>query len=120
MSCDWDIRCLDCGVSHGFEDANNRDDLMLLLIEHAVAIAALVPLLADPCADIALTGDYRHRINASWFAKHATHRLRPIDEYGVLLGQCRKRVACCACGSAPHCVLAYEHAGACTPGPTAP
>lgn len=86
MSCDYAIKCLDCGEEHNFSDANHRLEAMRALIEHRAAVAALAPLLADPRgSSITLSLDYQGSfIEPAWFEKHASCRLAPIDEYGVV------------------------------------
>lgn len=109
MSTDWNIRCVDCNVVHKFDDANHQDDLMVILIKHRDAIAALAPLLTE-CRDIEFRV-YYGGIDAAWFAAHAGHKLIPHDEYGRDLDQCRDRVDCASCGANHHCTLPYEHEG---------
>lgn len=45
MSTDWNVHCRTCKDTHSFDDANHQEELMWLLIDHASAIASLVPLL---------------------------------------------------------------------------
>lgn len=120
MSTDWNIRCVDCNDTHIFNDANRMCDLMVLLIEHAPAIAALAPLLkASPDVQFAAGyGGTYGSIDPSWFATHLGHRLRPIDEYGGLLGQCWKYLGCSECGATRHCALDDSHDGPCDPKAT--
>lgn len=118
MSTDWNIRCRDCDEVHGFDDANHREDLMAVLIEHAAAIAALAPLLkatSSIASDVELRTPWG-AVDVDWFAKHLGHRLVPHDEYGRDLGQCWKSVPCseCKCSHRP-CTLALDHEGGCTP-----
>jgi hypothetical protein len=110
MSTDWNIKCLDCNVEHGFDNANHQDELMWTLIKHAGAIGALAPLLAEPRADVEFR-TYWGRLDAQWFAEHATHRLVPISEYGHLATQCQEYVTC-ECGSMRRCALDQAHEGA--------
>lgn len=109
MSTDWNVHCLDCNETHGFDDANHMDDTMASLCKHAAAIAALAPLLAAAGA-VRLEVEYHGRIDAAWFARHLGHRLVPISEYGDVLGQCAEYVAC-ECGNTRRCKLEYGHAG---------
>ena len=106
MSTDWNVHCVDCNDTHGFDDANHQDELMAMLCKHADAIAALAPLLTDHM-DIELR-TYWGRINPSWFAQHKGHKLVPISEYGYLLTQCVEYVKC-ACGSMQRCTLDAGH-----------
>lgn len=113
MSNDWDVRCVDCGVSHGFHDANHQEDLMLTLCANAAAIAGLAPLL-DAERWIELKVAHYGDVDVRWFARHASHKLVPVDEYGRLLGQCRKYVACSECSTQHHCKLDADHDGLCS------
>lgn len=124
MSCDWHIKCLDCDDSHYFVDANHMDLEMAAVVRHAPLIAALLPLAEDvnqcPCGCLVLRlGDERHTLDIHWFAKHAGHRLTPINEYGHLLEQCTTYVKC-GCGSNRRCALAVGHAPPCDPDMTRP
>lgn len=122
MSCDWHIRCVTCGDTHRFDDANHMDEAMSALIRHRDAIAALVPLLREPHVDIVFSLGLGNRcdewrIDPAWFAKHAGHELRPIDEYGCLLGQCGEHVRCGECSSWHLCALEHGHAPPCVGKP---
>lgn len=108
MSTDWNIKCLDCGDVHGFDDANHQDELMAHLCKHADAIANLAPLLADDHSVEFRT--YYGSIDAAWFVKHRGHKLWPVSEYGDLLGQCAEYVKC-TCGSMKRCTRDAGHAG---------
>lgn len=116
MSCDWNIHCLDCKVTHTFDNANHCEDLMLFLIRHADSIAALAELENDQTRrhDVELRTTYGP-VSAMWFCKHLGHNLAPIDEYGHILGRCTKWVACTGCDTQHPCVLNPEHVGPCLP-----
>jgi hypothetical protein len=115
MSCDWNIRCLDCKDTHRFDDANHRDDLMSVLIKHAGAIADLAPLLreANAITDIAIRTSYGS-VDVKWFVTHRGHRMMPVDEYGALLDQCPEYIRC-ECGSNQRCQLKISHDGGHSP-----
>jgi len=116
VSADWHIHCLDCRETHGFDEAHHCDVEMAALCRHAAAIAALAPLFADPGLghmDLGLQTSYG-RIDPDWFARHAGHRIVPIDEHGGLLTQCAVYVDC-ACGSSRRCTLTAGHGGDCDP-----
>jgi hypothetical protein len=82
MSCDWHIYCRTCDKSHDFLDANHRQDVMHVLIDHAAAIAALVPLFKDNRSwDVELKV-YYGSIDPSFFEEHLGHDLVPRSEYG--------------------------------------
>lgn len=56
---------------------------MWLLIDHALAIAALAPLMeADRGGDIQFKANRYGDIDPKWFANHLGHDLVPISEYG--------------------------------------
>jgi hypothetical protein len=107
VSTDWNIRCVDCGDTHHFNDANHQNRLMLDILSHQEAIAAIAPLLRT--GDVELETFYGN-IDAAWFAKHLGHNLLPIDEYGRLLDQCHE-CAKCSCGFEHPCTLPAKHEG---------
>ncbi len=83
MSCDWDIHCLTCKESHGFNDFNHAEEFMWLLIKHRKTIGNLAVLLNDPRAvNMELTAWSRVNIDTAWFDEHKDHKLWPISEYG--------------------------------------
>ena len=108
MSTDWHVHCVDCNVSHTFDDANHQDRLMLLLIKHADAIASLAALQSED-RSIELRTLWG-QIEANWFLNHRGHTLMPIDEYGRLLDQCHERVTC-ECTMVWPCTLKLGHDG---------
>jgi hypothetical protein len=110
MSCDWNIKCITCDSTLVFNDANHQQNLMVLLVEHRRAIGRLATLLCSPAEGIRLATNYGN-VDAAWFAFHAEHDLRPVDEYGRLMGQCNQRVTCPSCTTEHPCVLDYGHAG---------
>ena len=110
MSCDWDIKCVDCNEKHGFEDMNHDEPLMLVIIRHADAIAALHMLVSDRDAyTVELAAGRGRRVNITFFKKHQGHNLRPVDEYGRLSGNCSERVDCPTCGASHPCKLPEGH-----------
>jgi hypothetical protein len=110
MSCNWDIKCVDCNERHHFHDMNHEERVMLALIRHAGAIAALDALASDPEAKVELVIAWRGwRVDTAFFKKHQGHHLRPIDEYGRLLGDCTERVECPSCGAVHPCKLPEGH-----------
>lgn len=110
MSCDWNIRCLDCAITLHFDDANHQDDLMRSLIRHAPAIAALLPLLEESRHGVELK-TYYGVVDVKWLAEHAGHRLQAIDEYGRLDDQCHHNWTCVACSSSHKCERGLNHEG---------
>ena len=114
MSTDWNVHCVDCNDTHWFNDANHQDRMMSLLIKHADAISALVELVQqDGCIELSTLWG---RIDPAWFHRHKGHILKPIDEYGRLLDQCRERVVCKECNSNHRdCIRTHGHIGPCEP-----
>ncbi len=108
MSTDWNVHCVDCNVTHTFNDANHQDQLMAMLCKHSAAIAGLADLLRET-PDVEFK-TYWGAIDADWFRKHLGHKLVPIDEYGALLDQCAEYVDC-ECGSHRRCTLKLAHDG---------
>ena len=114
MSCDWDVRCLDCQEDLGIDNANHAVELMRVIITHVKEIAAIDPFLkaADRAGyfiDFSFgSGSY---IQTAWFVKHADHRLAPVNEYGQLDGECGAWVSCPECKHDEHCRLPKGHAG---------
>jgi hypothetical protein len=96
VSCDWYIRCVDCGVDGGVADeANNRDDLMRTLIQHAGELAAVGRLRSVfNGVDVRVEGHY---LDLEFFVQHEGHRLRPVDEYGRFDVPCGVVVHCPTC-----------------------
>jgi hypothetical protein len=97
VSNDWDVRCLDCGVQHGFSDANHDDKLMIAVAKAGPALAALagdptvVALAKESCSCSTLRlalGHGPHAADLDWFATHGRHRLVAVDEYGYFDGDC--------------------------------
>ena len=82
MSEDWRVYCKTCNEEHHFDDANHREDLMWLLIDHAETISKLAPLIRDDrnwyISFKCCYGD----IDPEWFLKHLGHDLIPRSEYG--------------------------------------
>lgn len=111
MSTDWHIKCVDCDDVHRFDDANHRDDEMVMLIRHADSIAAIAELQAEGVFQIDWTYGHYGRVDAAWFKRHLGHQLMPIDEYGRLLDQCHDYVYCGECGTQHKCALKLNHDG---------
>ena len=110
MSCDWDIKCTDCDETHGFQDMNHDEPLMLALVRHADAIAALHAVVSDRDSNVDLVaGPAGQRVRTDFFQKHKGHHLWPVDEYGRLSGNCHERVECPSCGTYHPCKLPKDH-----------
>lgn len=86
---------------------------MLALCKHADLIAAFDDVMQDGEGHLTLEIMNRGRIDTYWFKQHLGHQLIPIDEYGVLLGQCRKRIECEA-GYNHDCQLDRDHEEPCS------
>jgi len=117
MSCKWNIVCLDDGEEHGLLEANHMELLAWKISQNAPAFAALLPL-TDVVRLVATGeggwGDYG-TLSSKWFAKHATHRLWPQNEYGELLGDCPNYATCASCRSShKRCAQRAGHEGGCT------
>lgn len=122
MSCDWNIRCVDCESTHRFLDANHLEQEMWAIIDQAAAIAALAPLMSDTRIRVGISlrlGDHGGHgygsINPKWFAEHLGHKLVPTDEYGILSGQCSRLVRCETCKTEMRCRRKFDHEGPCDP-----
>lgn len=116
MSTDWDVYCADCNKTHGFDDANHCDVVMMNICAHADVLADLAPLVKISGHDIRVETPWG-AIDCAWFAEHRGHRLRPRDEYGGFLDQCHVYVACGACGTNGRCTLQSLHSGDCSVEP---
>lgn len=112
MSRDWSIRCLDCDEDHPFRDANHELALMVKLIAAAPQLAAMHELTSF--GDVQLETRYGF-LDTAFFAKHSAHRLKPVDDKGVIDGLCSKMVEC-VCGRPTPCALPEGHAEPCLPG----
>jgi hypothetical protein len=108
VSTDWNVHCVDCNMTHGFDDANHQAELMAIICKNADAIAALAPFLAE-AGDVKLQ-TFWGQIDVHWFATHKGHRIVPINEYGDLLTACAERIVC-ACGYTRRCNLEHGHDG---------
>jgi hypothetical protein len=110
MSTDWNIKCLDCDDTHYFNDANHRDREMAILVKHSKVISALAPLEEEFGYSLSLSFGGYGEVDVRWFAKHAGHRLVPINEYGGYMDQCHEFVKC-RCGSSSRCTKLPDHEG---------
>lgn len=105
MSCDWFIRCVDCGEDGGISsEDNHQDELVRCLIRRAGDVAALGSLLAD--AEVRGSAVYDVTLHVSsvlldlgFFVRHRGHRLRPVDEYGRFDVPCKQVVHCSKCNA---------------------
>ncbi len=93
MSCDFDIRCLDCCGPEdqtGFMDLNWGGDRLLTALKHRAELEAS-KIFADPEMWWFLDEAYRLGSLVRFFAKHVGHRLVVVSEYGhIYAGTCHK------------------------------
>lgn len=111
MSCYWDIRCVDCGVDAGIDNANHMMETMQTIVRVAPALGAAFAALGDELVrmpvELQVCGKY---VPARFLAEHGQHRLRPVDEYGAFDTPCGKRFFCELCGVEVEC-RDREHPG---------
>jgi hypothetical protein len=98
MSCDWDIKCVDCDVAAGIDNANHQLELMQALIANAKELQEFLKALAAHekiySTELLLNGYY---IPIDFFVAHGDHHLRPIDEYGCFDTPCQGAFLCPRC-----------------------
>lgn len=99
MSCDWDIRCVDCGADAGIDNANHGDDLMRAIVACAPELKTAIEKLwrYDRFLDIDLRIS-SHHVSLDFLVQHGGHRLRPVDEYGRFDTPCGATFRCPRCG----------------------
>jgi len=116
MSNHYDIKCVTCDerlYPTGWW-TNGAGAKFTELISHRDALAAAAPGLEELEAS-GVVNDFQYSTLAAcrFFAAHAGHDIRTIDEYGTLWGQCGRRVFCGCCGSGSGCKLPSGHDGPC-------
>lgn len=123
MSCDWDVRCLDCEVNAGFDDTNHAVDAMRALAKRGPELAALGA--AFLALSKSLEGErgyfeprmslrelsYGWNLDAAWWAKHGRHQLVAVDEYGRCDDACNERFDCKTCHHTEWCKRVKGHEG---------
>lgn len=108
MSCNWDIRCVDCCEEASIADANHEVEIMHLLVQHAQELANLAGLVnavnvpKNHVYDVSLYIN-NYYVPLEFFAKHGTHHLRPVDEYGRFDTPCKKPFKCGSCNKDVTC-----------------
>jgi hypothetical protein len=108
MSTTWDVYCLDCNDSLGFDGTKSS---VLVLIGDAPALALLYETFSSlPDLDIEIR-IYGRQVALSWFAQHGKHRLIAKDEYGHLDDECGVRFKCGHCDVDSYCKRARGHEG---------
>lgn len=115
MSCDWNIKCVECGDIHHFNDANHAEELMVNLIRNALTLAELHHHVSKldipwPAEGVTLKTAYGD-VDFAFFRKHLGHTLRPFNEYGQYLGDCTSRYRCACCNSWLTCKKPEGHDG---------
>lgn len=114
MSCDWDVRCLDCEVDHGFYDCNHESELMMTLARKGPELKRIAPLMKElgKTGEVRLVVRYNDRaVNFEWFAVHGDHRLRAVNEYGECIDECGEYFTYCECGHRLKCHRNKGHDG---------
>jgi hypothetical protein len=123
MSCDWDVRCLDCEVDAGFDDTNHAVDAMRALAKRGPELAALGA--AFLALSKSLEGErgyfeprmslrelsYGWNLDAAWWVKHGRHQLVAVDEYGRCDDACNERFDCKTCHHTEWCKRVKGHEG---------
>lgn len=123
MSCDWDVRCLDCEDNAGFDDSNHDVEAMRTLAKRGFELATLGR--AWLALEKSLEGErgyfeprmklrdasYGWSINAIWWVQHGHHRLVAVDEYGQCDDECSERFECKTCHHTEWCKRVKGHDG---------
>ena len=122
MSTEYDVRCLDCGCDHGFENSNHNDKEMRLL-------ASMGPLLAKLCETMLVITDAVEEtpsvylepqirmkdggwyLNLRWWTEHGKHNLVMVDEYGRCDDECAQQFRCSECQTHKFCKRTRGHDG---------
>ena len=107
MSINWDLYCIDCAMTLRTEGSNHAESELVRLWEQREILAGLDKL---NWLDLA-----SWRVSpwdlAKFAQRHATHNVRPRNEYGDLLGQCSRSSVCQTCGHSSPCKLDDGHEG---------
>lgn len=99
MSCYWHIRCLSCGDTLRFDNANRREDTMKALCAMGSALAELgvakrvVETTTKGLVDLDVICSWQERVDLEWFTVHGAHELEPVNEYGELARDYDRRAA---------------------------
>lgn len=109
MSTYWDLHCVTCGVDAGAFHWNHGDRALRDIIPKLPAIASL----GDFADEVRFYGSEWNNYPAlvEFATKHATHDVRPRNEYGVLDTQCDERWTCSGCGHVHKCERDIGHEG---------
>ena len=119
MSCDWDVYCLDCESSHGFQDTNHEDKLMRELCKIGPSLARLREIwkpieklrnYAEPLITLN-SNRYGYALSLEWWETHGNHRLVARDEYGRNDDECAEQFTCPKCKHSKWCRRSKGHKG---------
>lgn len=87
MSCNWDVRCVECGEDAGLE--SRYVDVVERIISVSPSLAALSSFAY---CDVRLDGVY---VYPAFFKEHLGHALCPVDDCGCVRGdEVAAEVAC--------------------------
>ena len=125
MSCDWDVRCIDCGSDAGFDDANHALDEMRAFAKAGPELARLAKAWLDLEEAMKKTAawsgfdgfitlrdtSYGRRLAPKWWAEHGSHRLVAVNEYGQCDDECGAWFKCGTCEHSMTCRLPTNHQG---------
>ncbi len=112
MSTDYGIFCFDCNDAYIIDDM--RDGKVALeLIENAGILGTLYGRFTV-CYDFEVLINYRCRLDLSYFAKHAGHRLDAIDEYYGRYPGCHKKYQHEGEKLPSYCCLKINHVQPCS------
>lgn len=114
MSLYWDLRCVDCGVDAGFDNANRMMTEMQALAAGSAdlgrAFKAILAVHGSLLGSHLLVDSWGFSIPVAFFVEHGDHRLRPVDEYGRFDTLCAVEYSCARCGQNAIC-CEREHPG---------
>lgn len=99
MSCDWDVRCIDCNECAGIDNANHEEGLMRVLIARSNSLADLATIENDEGIYLLELRINSYYVDLGFFAKHRGHHLRPVDEYGLFDTPCPATFHCAVCNT---------------------
>ena len=124
VSTSYDVHCLDCNVSAGFDEATRANVEMHALATNGPALKRLAKVWAETLAALHVGGgrawlepSIRFRdtwgwaFNAAWWTEHGDHKLAVIDEYGRIDDECAAFFPCGACGHIKACKRPRGHEG---------
>lgn len=113
MSCCYDLECLDCKESGGWH-WNHGGDYLAEIWAHRATIAAFAPIL-DTSIQLEIkigwaeSGGYGESVR--FVAKHLTHNVQVIDEYGRMRDDCDAHFTCECCAATGTCRRRKGHDG---------